>query len=70
MFQVDVDISHFLARWTEALFVMLDANFRLKCKERSLSDPSLLDGLAYFVKEKPYKEYIAECGAQTEVFHP
>ena len=49
------------------LFVMLDGNFRMKCKERNLVDPSLASGLSYFVREDPYKEYLEGCGPQKEV---
>ena len=49
------------------LFVMLDGNFHMKCKERNLIDPSLASGMSYFVKEDPYKEYLKGCGPQKEV---
>ena len=49
------------------LFVMLDGNFLMKCKERNLIDPSPASGMSYFVKEDPYKEYLKGCGPQKEV---
>ena len=49
------------------LFVMLDGNFCMKCKDRNLNDPSLGPGLSYFIDEKPYKEYLEKCGNQKEV---
>ncbi|KAG6828010.1 hypothetical protein H0H92_009670 [Tricholoma furcatifolium] len=43
-----------------ALFLGIDANFRLKRKYVSddICDPDLGDGFAYFVREKPYKDHL------------
>ncbi|KAJ7598527.1 hypothetical protein C8J56DRAFT_769409 [Mycena floridula] len=43
-----------------ALYIGMDANFKLKRKGVSseAKDPSLSDGAAYFVAEKPYQEYL------------
>ncbi|KAG6809667.1 hypothetical protein H0H92_015232, partial [Tricholoma furcatifolium] len=43
-----------------ALFLGIDANFRLKRKYVSddTRDPDLGDGFAYFVREKPYKDHL------------
>ena len=49
------------------LFIMLDGNLRMKCKDRSLVDPSLAPGLSYFVEESSYKTYLSDCGPQKEV---
>ena len=47
---------------------MLDANFRLKSKDREIkSDPSLGSGLAYYVEETRYRDYLNTCPEQTEV---
>lgn len=47
---------------------MLDANFRLKSKDRGInSDPALGSGLAYYVEEDKYQEYLKTCSDQTEV---
>ncbi|KAG6825919.1 hypothetical protein H0H92_001861 [Tricholoma furcatifolium] len=45
-----------------ALFLGIDANFRLKRKYVSddARDPDLGDGFAYFVREKPYKEHLEQ----------
>jgi hypothetical protein len=53
---------HSFFSWLYALFVAIDANFRLKCKDVSKDevDPSLGDGWAYFVKHKDYKTYLTE----------
>lgn len=55
-----------LPAFLNTLFVMLDGNFRLKCKNRSLSDPSLGSGLASFVDESEYDTYVAGAGLQRE----
>ncbi len=46
---------------------MLDANFRLKSKQRNLVDPPLGGGLAYYVENEEYMSYVGARGAQTEV---
>ncbi|KAF7970355.1 hypothetical protein HWV62_24332 [Athelia sp. TMB] len=54
--------------WLYALFLAIDANFRLKRKEVSsdAADPSLNRGRAYFVEEHRYKEHLAGYGDQEE----
>ncbi|KAG1888957.1 uncharacterized protein F5891DRAFT_1216956 [Suillus fuscotomentosus] len=49
-------------RWKYALFIAIDANFRLKRKAVSSDnvDPSLNSGWAYFVEEVAYKSYLAD----------
>ena len=55
-------------RWLYTLFIMLDANFRLKSKDRDIkSDPALGSGLAYYVNEEDYQEYLRMAPEQTEV---
>lgn len=50
------------------MYVMLDANFRLKSKDRNIqNDPSLGSGLAYYVEEEQYQQYLKDCPKQTEV---
>ena len=46
---------------------MLDANFRLKLKQRNLTDPPLGGGLAYFVEQEPYMSHVKAVGPQVEV---
>ena len=46
--------------WLYALHLALDANFRLKLKDRGLVDPEFGPGWAYFVNEEKYKEEIAK----------
>lgn len=49
-------------RWKYALFVAIDANFRLKRKAVSsdTADPSLNVGWGYFVRDSMYKSYLAD----------
>ena len=58
---------HVLFRWSRTDYRQLNGNFRLKLKQRGLRDQPLNNGCAYIVREPPYKEYITQCGPQTEV---
>lgn len=63
--------SNLLFSWLDTLTLMLDANFRLKSKERGIkTDPALGSGLAYYVEEGKYQDYLKTCTDQTEVFYP
>ncbi|KAG6810168.1 hypothetical protein H0H92_013032 [Tricholoma furcatifolium] len=56
-------LEHFeLLSYLHALFLGIDANFRMKRKHVSndARDPDIGQGFAYFVKEQPYKEYLAK----------
>ena len=46
---------------------MLDANFRLKLKDRGVDDVDLSPGWAYFVEQTKYWSHISKYGNQTEV---
>ncbi|KAG1857808.1 hypothetical protein F4604DRAFT_1685104 [Suillus subluteus] len=48
--------------WLYAVFLAIDANFRLKRQNVSSdqADPSLSKGWAYFIKEKDYKAFLAK----------
>lgn len=50
------------SRFLYALFLGLDANFRMKRKKVSSDerDPSLSEGWGCFVKEEPYKEHLTK----------
>ena len=45
----------------------LDANFRLKSKERGIKDVRLGDGYAYLVEEERFKSHIAVSSHAEEV---
>lgn len=55
-------------RWKYALFLAIDANFRLKRKLVSSDnvDPSLNAGSCYFVEENAYKQYLSERGCEPQ----
>jgi hypothetical protein len=55
-------------RYLHALFLALDANFRLKRKNVSSdeADPGLSKGWAYIVEETKYKEYLELHKDETE----
>lgn len=46
---------------------MLDANFRLKLKDRNFKNTSLSDGWSYFVEDSKYQNFISKMGDQKEV---
>jgi hypothetical protein len=55
-------------RWLYRLILTIDANFRLKNKERFVrNDPALGDGWGCWVRDSPYHEYISLYGHQEEV---
>ncbi|KAG1888370.1 hypothetical protein F4604DRAFT_1916291 [Suillus subluteus] len=55
-------------RWLYAVFLAIDANFRLKRRNVSSdhADPSLSRGWSYFVEEKEYKAFLAEHLTETQ----
>ena len=55
-------------RWLFTLFIMLDANFRLKLKQRLIqNDICLGDGLSYYVMGAPYKKHLKSVFEEKEV---
>ena len=58
----DLDFMFIVPSWLYALFLGIDANFRLKRKKVSSDerDPSLGGGWAFFVEEKAYKEHLGK----------
>ncbi|KAH9956388.1 hypothetical protein BGW80DRAFT_1439367 [Lactifluus volemus] len=49
------------------LFLAVDANFKLKGKDRGIHDPELAPGWASFVEEGRYQEHIAQYVDQPEI---
>jgi hypothetical protein len=49
------------------LFVAIDANFKLKLKNRGINDPELAPGWASFVEESSYQNHIRNYIEQPEV---
>lgn len=54
-------------RYLYTLFMAVDANFRLKLKNRKLADVSLSPGWGYYVAEDEYKKYLNERVNDNEV---
>ncbi|TDL13451.1 hypothetical protein BD410DRAFT_735374, partial [Rickenella mellea] len=54
-------------RWKYGLYLAIDANFRLKLKQRGIKDSPLGDGLAYFVPKTQYDQHLAEYVDQPEM---
>ena len=46
----------------ETIYLSMDANFKLKQKERGFSDPPLSNGYAYMVSNEKLLEHLAHCG--------
>ena len=57
-----------LDRWLYTLFIMVDANFKLKLKDKGIPDAPLGSGWAYFVEDSQFKSYLEDHSEdQTEV---
>src|ERR1700733_5729256 len=55
------------SRWLYCLILVVDANFRLKLKEKGImDDPALGDGWAHWVLSRPYQTYVKKYGHQVE----
>lgn len=55
-------------RWIYALIITLDANFKLKLKNKGIqNDPPLGDGWGNWVASLPYRAYVKKYGHQVEV---
>lgn len=52
--------SPFFPSWLYAQFITVDANFRLKLKDRQINDPELGSGWAYFVENSAYTHHVKE----------
>jgi hypothetical protein len=69
MFQQYTKINFVLIipRFLYTLYLAVDANFKLKGKDRGIDDPELAPGWASFVEEASYQEHIAGYVDQPEV---
>ncbi|OJT14077.1 hypothetical protein TRAPUB_9373 [Trametes pubescens] len=45
-------------RWMYTLFLMMDANFRARCKDRGFDDIQLASGWSYYVEETRYQQHL------------
>ncbi|TDL13645.1 hypothetical protein BD410DRAFT_735067, partial [Rickenella mellea] len=53
--------------WLYTLMLSIDANFRLKLKDRGFKDPELGSGWAYFVETDLYMAHLETCKDQDEI---
>jgi hypothetical protein len=49
----------YFTRWIYAQFIAVDANFKLKSKNRQIKDPELGSGWSYFVENTAYTRHVA-----------
>jgi hypothetical protein len=56
-----------LTRFLYTLFIAVDGNFKLKGKERHLTDIELMPGWGAYVPESEYKSHLAGYVGQPEV---
>ena len=58
--RLGLSTTHYVGRDVNALFVALDANFRLRRRAVSSNekDPSLSEGWGYFVEDTAFKAYL------------
>ncbi|KAI0057515.1 hypothetical protein BV25DRAFT_1812302 [Artomyces pyxidatus] len=54
-------------RWKYALLLAIDANFKLKRKNRKTHDVQLMNGWSYFVEENAYQEHLAKHKDEAEM---
>ena len=54
-------------RWLYTLFLAVDANFRLKLKNRGINDPDIGSGWAYFVENQQYTKHVSQNTNDVEV---
>lgn len=61
--------TDFFSRWVYAQFIAVDANFKLKLKNRHINDPELGSGWSYFVENSAYTHHVANSQHDKEVRH-
>ncbi|KAI0045474.1 hypothetical protein FA95DRAFT_1473414, partial [Auriscalpium vulgare] len=54
-------------RWKHAMFLAMDANFKMKLKNRGLVDTELSPGWSYFVEQKEYGAHCAKYQHEPEI---
>lgn len=60
-------MSSRISRFLYILYLAVDANFKLKGKDRGINDPELAPGWGPFVEETKYQKYIANHVDQPKV---
>jgi hypothetical protein len=56
-------------RYIYTQFLAVDGNFKLRLKDRGITDPELAPGWAYFVEEEKYQAFIKGFVDQPEVLY-
>ena len=65
------ELNFTLSSWLNTLYLAMDANFKLKNKERGFHDPPIANGLGYMVSSDALRAHLTECVAKNltaEVF--
>jgi hypothetical protein len=55
-------------RYIYTQFLAVDGNFKLRLKDRGITDPELAPGWAYFVEEENYQNFIKDYIDEPEVY--
>lgn len=50
-----------LLSWLNTLYLSMDANFKLKQKERGFNDPPLSNGLLFMVENGKLQTHLTDC---------
>ena len=54
-------------RWLYTAFLAVDANFRMKLKNRRIDDPEIGSGWSYFVENGRYTDHVSRKTIEREV---
>ena len=65
--QHSIILTYSFPRWIYAQFIAIDANFKLKLKNRRINDPELGSGWSYFVENSAYTSHVAKNPHQEDV---
>ena len=60
-------LTWYFYRYIYTQFLAVDGNFKLRLKDRGITDPELAPGWAYFVEEDKYQEFLKDYVDQPEV---
>ena len=62
---IQLSIEYFVFdSWLNMLYLSIDANFKLKQKDRGFKDPPLSNGLAFMVPNGELQEHLAHCSTK------
>jgi len=60
-YYLNVSHTNTFYSWLNTLYLSMDANFKLKQKERGFSDPPLSNGLMFMVADVKLRKHLADC---------